>query len=405
MCVSRNVTERKKDQEEREKLQEKLERSKKMESLGLLAGGVAHDLNNVLSGIVSYPELILLDLPKGSTMRKRVETIRDSGIRAAEIVQDLLTLARGGVVAAKVLNVNDLVKEYQGSPEYRKMISYHSNIEVQLELEENLPNIYGSAVQIKMVIMNLASNGAEAQPDGGRVHITTQSCYLERKLRGYQAIPEGEYVVLSVKDEGEGIADTELKRIFEPFYTKKVMGRSGTGLGLTVVWGTIEDHKGFIDIKSDMRSGTTIDLYFPMTRDAEEGEKEAVILKDYLGNGEAVLVVDDIEHQRKIALAILTRLNYSVKTAADGEEAVEYLLHNTVDLVILDMIMGSGMDGLDTYRQILARNPQQKAIIASGYSATERVEEAMRLGAGRYLQKPYMLDKIGEAVRSELSRR
>lgn len=402
MWVARNITERRIAQREREELQEKLERSKKMESLGLLAGGVAHDLNNVLSGIVSYPDLILLDIDEDSPLRERIETIRDSGIKAAEIVNDLLTLTRRGVFSTQVLNLNTLVKEYISSPEYRKMISYHPEIEVKLILEEDLPNIKGSPTPLKKVIMNLVSNAAEAQVRGGEILLRTSSRYLDKTLEGYQSIARGEYSVLSVIDSGEGIDPEDLRRIFEPFYTKKVMGRSGTGLGLTVVWGTIEDHKGYIDIISVKNKGTTIDVYIPICRELIEKRGIPEEVEEFKGNGEKILVVDDIDYQRRIACAILKRLNYTVISVAGGEEAVSYLKNNTADLVMLDMIMDNGMDGLETYENILKHNPRQKAIIASGFSETDRVKQAQRLGAGRYIKKPYKLELLGKIIYQEL---
>ncbi len=405
MGVARNITERLIALKEQETLKEKLERSKKMESLGLLAGGVAHDLNNVLSGIVSYPDLILLDMEQDDPTRKRIETIRDSGMKAAEIVNDLLTLTRRGVFTTQVLNLNTLVQEYLKSPEYNKMISYHPGIDTKVDLEHDLPDINGSPMPLKKVIMNLVSNAAEAQLDGGEIIVQTRSCHLDTAIKGYQTIDKGEYSVLSVADKGEGINPSDLRSIFEPFYTKKVMGRSGTGLGLTVVWGTIEDHKGFIDIKSKKDRGTTIEVYIPISREiAIPPVMETAEPISQKGNGEKILVVDDIDYQREIASAILKRLNYTVTSVASGEDAIDYLLTNSADLIILDMIMATGMDGLETYKAIIKKYPHQKAIIASGYSETDRVKQAQKLGAGNYIKKPYKLEHLSAVVHKELSR-
>ena len=187
------------------------------------------------------------------------------------------------------------------------------------------------------------SNAAEAQPQGGIIKISTESRYLDRPLKGYDTVAEGEYVVFTVEDQGEGIDNQDLHRIFEPFYTKKVMGRSGTGLGMAVVWGTVQDHKGYIDIQKPGREvGTTFELFFPMTRDKIIEAVENVSIDELKGNRETILVVDDMEDQRDIALKILNALNYSVQTVASGEEALEFLKDEKVDLVILDMIMDPG---------------------------------------------------------------
>lgn len=396
--VTRDITERRQALKEREELQKKLDRSKKMESLGLLAGGVAHDLNNVLSGIVSYPDLLLMDLPEESTLRAPIQTIKESGQKAANIVQDLLTLARRGVIAKEVVNLNLLIADYLKSPEYEKLLTYHENITLQTEFEPDLPNVEGSPTHLRKSIMNLVSNAAEAQPQGGGITVKTESRYLERPIKGYENVEKGDYVVVSVEDRGEGIAEEDLHRIFEPFYTKKVMGRSGTGLGMAVVWGTVQDHRGYIDIHSEVGKGTVFELYFPMTRKSLS-EEESLPLEMIQGNGESILVVDDVKDQRIIAASILEKLNYRVTVAASGEEAVEHIKEHPVDLVVLDMIMDPGIDGLETYKRILEIRPGQKAIIASGFAETDRVKEAQRLGAEEYLKKPYMMQKIGLAVK------
>jgi len=401
--VTRDITQRKKAEEENTALLEKLSRSKKMEALGLLAGGVAHDLNNVLSGIVTYPDLILMDLPADSPLAASVMTIKDSGIKAAAIVQDLLTLARRGVTAFEVLNLNDIVADVLRSPEHQKLMTYHPDVDFQDLCEPDLPDMEGSPVHLKKTLLNLISNAAEAQPGGGQVEIATESRYVDKPLAGYDSVAEGEYVVLRIEDRGEGIAEEDLSRVFEPFYTKKVLGRSGTGLGMAVVWGAVKDHKAYIDLQSDEKKGTVFELYFPMTRKVRTDRPDAS--PDVIrGRNETILVVDDIPAQREIASRILGRLNYAVTTVSSGEKALSFLKQNDADLVVLDMIMDPGMDGLDTFREILALKPNQKAIIASGYAETDRVKDALDLGAGQYLKKPYTMAKIGMAVRQELDR-
>ncbi|HAA03384.1 MAG TPA: hybrid sensor histidine kinase/response regulator, partial [Syntrophobacteraceae bacterium] len=217
-------------------------------------------------------------------------------------------------------------------------------------------------------------------------------------------VREGDYVVLSVSDTGEGISAVDLKRIFEPFYTKKVMGRSGTGLGLAVVWGTVKDHHGYINVLSEEGKGAAFTLYFPVTREELVSEQVSMSVREYLGKGETILIVDDVREQRELATTMLKKLHYSVTSVSSGEETLEYLKQHQVDLVILDMIMDHGMDGLDTYARIIEAHPQQKAIIVSGFSETERVAKAQALGAGAYVKKPYVLETLGRAVRMELDR-
>jgi CheY-like chemotaxis protein len=233
----------------------------------------------------------------------------------------------------------------------------------------------------------------------------TTNQYLDRPIQGYDNIREGDYVVLSVSDTGEGIPASDLNRIFEPFYTKKVMGRSGTGLGLAVVWGTVKDHQGYINVESEEGKGTIFTLYFPVAREDVTVESLSIPVNEYMGKGESILIVDDMKGQRDLAAAMLKKLNYKVTTAASGEDAVEYLKKHKADLLVLDMIMDPGMDGLDTYRSVLRIHPQQKAIIVSGFSESDRVHDAQALGAGAYVRKPYVTEKLGLAVRKELDRR
>jgi PAS domain S-box-containing protein len=392
------------DISEQKKLEAQLQRAQKMEALGILAGGVAHDLNNVLSGIVSYPDLLLKQIPEDSPLIKPMLTMQDSGKKAANIVQDLLTLARRGVVVEEVVNLNEIISEHLKNPEHEKLKSFHPRVEVETSLESDLFNISGSPVHLSKTVMNLVSNAAEAMADGGKVFISTENRYIDRPISSYDSIEEGDYVTLTVSDTGVGISPEDNERIFEPFYTKKVMGRSGTGLGMAVVWGTVKDHKGYIDVQSTEGKGTTFTLYFPATRRARDKEKTILPIENYMGKGESILVVDDAKQQREIVFNLLTTLGYIVDTVSSGEKAVDYMKNKTADLLILDMIMDPGIDGLDTYKKIIEIHPGQKAIIASGFSETYRVREAQKLGAGQYIKKPYTLGKIGIAVRDELDK-
>lgn len=389
---------------EKEALTSRLRRAEKMEAIGTLAGGVAHDLNNILSGIVSYPELLLLQLPKDSKLREPVKTILTSGKRAATIVQDLLTMARRGVSTLDVVNLNLIIEEFLQSPEYSELISYHRHVKVKSRLEPGLLNILGSPVHLSKTVMNLVSNALEAIPEKGSISITTESCYIDRPIKGYDVVNEGDYVALKVKDTGVGMSSEDCNRIFEPFYTRKKMGRSGTGLGMAVVWGTVKDHQGYIDFESRENNGSRFTLYFPVTRKLSDDTSPRAI-ETYLGNGESILIVDDVEEQREIASAILTTLGYRVDSVDCGEAAIDYLNSNRADLVILDMIMDPGMDGLDTYREIQRSWSNQKVIITSGFSETERTREVLNLGASVYLKKPYTIEKFGTAVHSVLNKK
>ena len=401
--VNQDITERKRAEERLRESEEKLLRSKKMESLGLLAGGVAHDLNNVLAGIVSYPELLLLDLPEDSKLRKPIQSIQESGDKAVAIVQDLLTIARGVALAKKTLNLNDFVKDYLASPEFEKLMQLHPAIKVKTDLDTGLMNTIGSPVHIRKVIMNLVSNASEAIEGPSHITISTGNRYLDRNVGKYEEVKIGEYVILSVSDDGSGISSDHLERIFDPFFTTKIMGKSGTGLGLAVVWNIVQDHKGYIDVSSDER-GTTFELYFPITRDEVTEEDISISMEDCKGNGEMVLVVDDIESQRKITCDMLEALGYKSIAVSGGEKAVEYLKEHSVDIILLDMIMDPGINGYETYKRIIEIHPNQKAVIVSGFAETDEVKKVQKLGAGQYMRKPLTFKKIGMAIKEELEK-
>lgn len=388
--------------EERKRLEERLRRAEKMEAMGTMAGGVAHDLNNVLGIIVGYSEMLLYDLDESSPESSLAQEIHKGGQRAAAIVQDLLTLARRGVPSTRVMNLNKVLMDCQKSPEFKKLCSFHPKVRVNTDFEPNLLNIGGSSVHLEKSFMNLVANAAESMESGGVITVTTRNQYLDKPVVGYDEVKEGDYVVLSISDEGEGIAPGDLERIFEPFYTRKVMGRSGTGLGLAVVWGTVKDHNGYINVESVPGEGTTFTLFFPVTREEQTPEQISISVSEYMGKGETILVVDDIREQRELAAAMLKKMNYNVTSFSSGEEAVEYLKHHEVDLVVLDMIMEPGMDGLNTYAAMSEIHPGQKAIIVSGFAETDRVSSAQSLGAGAYVKKPYVLEKLALAVRQEL---
>ncbi len=256
-AVIRDVSERVERERARKEHEEQLRRSRKMEALGTLAGGVAHDLNNILCGIVGYPDLLLLDCPEESPMRSALTAIKDSGERAARIVQDLLTRSRRGVVATRVVDLNQVVAAYLTSPEHARLEESRPSVRVKVDLDPGLFTIVGSETHLATSVMNLVLNAFEAMEGAGAVSLSTANRYLDRPLRGYDQVKAGDYVTLTVTDTGSGIAPEDLERVFEPFYTRKVVGRSGTGLGLAVVWGIVKDHEGYVDITSEVGKGTT----------------------------------------------------------------------------------------------------------------------------------------------------
>jgi CheY-like chemotaxis protein len=341
-------------------------------------------------------------LPADSPITKQISKIESSAQRAAEVVQDLLTMARRGRYEMTALDLNKVVDGYMQSADFYDLRMRFPAVETACELDPEAMPIYGSSPHLYKVVLNLVLNATDAMPRGGRLIIATETRYVDRLVGGYDNIEAGMYTILTVSDSGIGIDLKDYRRIFEPFYTKKEMGRSGSGLGLAIVYGVVKDHNGYIDVRSQPNEGSDFILYFPATRDRAESEGPAC--SDIRGE-ESILVVDDVVEQRELAATVLGSLGYRVVTAADGHAAVDYLTHEAVDVVILDMIMEPGFDGLDTYREIIKLHPGQKAIITSGFSETDRVKEAELLGVSRYIRKPYTMQKLGKAIREILGTR
>ena len=373
-----------------------------MESIGLIAGGVAHDLNNILTGIVGYPEYLLMDLPEDSALRGPLEVIKESGIRAAEVVSDLLTIARGAACAKELRNLNHLIKDYLGSPEHIRIEHQHPGIAVTTDLHPSLWNIHCSPIHARKSIMNLISNAAEAIGDEGQICITTYNESIDKAIDEQQNLKGGDYVVLSISDSGAGISVEDIQRVFEPFFSRKKMcPTSGSGLGLTVVWNTAQDHDGAVVVARN-DPGTSFRMYFPATHETMKTHTAIVELEKLYGNGERLLIVDDEKRQRIICSQLLTSFGYKVSSAASGEEALEYLKTHTVDLLVLDMILGQGLTGRQTYSEVIKRFPGLKAIIVSGFAADIEVRETQRIGAGRFVKKPYTIQQLGVAIKETL---
>lgn len=402
--ICRDITAQKQAEERAQQLQERLARSERMESLGILAGGVAHDLNNILGPMVAYPDLLLDKLPAGSDDHQIVEEIKRSAGRAVAVIRDLLTLARRGRQSREPLDLNRLLQSFLASPVLLELNRSNARVVVKPEMDADPCWIEGSEAGLTKVLMNLVLNAYEAMPHGGELALRTHRVTLSEERAGYESIPPGDYVVMEVRDTGEGIRREDQNRIFEPFFTKKKLGRSGSGLGLSVVYGVIKDHRAYIDLTSSVGVGTTVSAYFPMTLPPSQDKAEPP--PERLSGNEKILVVDDVPEQREMARQILAPLGYEVTTASTGRAAVKYFRDahrkkqpTPFDVIVLDMILEADFDGLDTYSNITGFYPGQKCILVTGFSETERVRKACELGAGGCLGKPYTREEIARAIR------
>ncbi|MFH2093896.1 MAG: ATP-binding protein [Pseudomonadota bacterium] len=401
----RDISQKKIREKEQLRLKEKLQQAEKLEALGILAGSVAHDLNNILSGIATYPEVLMMNDKLDPEIRKALGIIKDSGQKASAVVSDLLTVARGSSAEKEVLNLNSVLERYAVAHDFKKIKDNYPQVKIEINTEPELLNLIGSYIHIEKTIMNLVLNAAEEvceQPDG-HVLITTENDYIDPSLSGYEDVAQGEYVVLRVTDNGSGIDKHHIKNIFNPFFTKKEMGKSGTGLGLTVVWNAVQDHDGYIFVFSSEK-GTTFEVLFPAVRQKVPQSAKPFSIEELKGHGQFILVVDDLKEQQNIALTILKSLGYEADAVDNGFEAVQFIKTRPVDLVILDMIMRPSISGLETFRLIRRVNPEQKAILASGYSESHDVAMAQELGAGSFVKKPYTVLEMGIAIKEELEK-
>jgi PAS domain S-box-containing protein len=402
VAVFSDLREKNEIEKQKHKLQQRLERAEKMEALGLMAGGVAHDLNNMFGPLVGYPDLLLMELPEDSPLRIYVQRIGQAARDASDVIQDLLTLARRGRYELEPVVLNNIVKSFIESPTFEKYKYEHGNVTIEVELEKKSPNIMGSHLHLYKAIMNLIVNGFEAMPSGGRLKVSTSHEVLTKLHSGYDKIEPGEYQLLRIKDTGVGIDREEIPKMFEPYYSKKTMGSSGSGLGLAIVYGIVKDHHGYYDVFSETGKGTEFVLYFPTTR---EKSLKPIVPDDQYAGSERILVVDDDHLQQELIGELLKRLGYKVTTVSNGHEAIKYLTRNEVELVILDMILETDYNGFSVFRDIQKINPDQKCLVISGFSPTDQVFEMQNRGAGSFIRKPFDQGTLARAVRAELDRK
>lgn len=386
---------------ERDRIAEKLRQSQKMEAIGTMASGVAHDLNNILSGIVTYPQLIRSSLPDdNSPLAEQLKSIEQAGKRAAAVVSDLLTIARNAASVKESFDINALIFDLLASPEWDTVAAQHPHVNIDVDLGATNTIMNCSPTHIRKSIMNLLINAIEATSPIGQVTISTRNMAREddRRARG-NPDDDCQDVVITIEDNGPGIAAKHVDHIFEPFYTTKKMGKSGSGLGLSVVWNTVEDHQGTINVEN-LDPGAKFEVRFPVELGVLLSSADQTLATfEKLGGSGSILVVDDEPDLRDIASAIVKKLGYTVSTVASGEEALAHIEKNHIDLVLLDMILGEGIGGFETYSNMIKLNPQQKAVIVSGYSSSEEIRQTLEMGAFAIIKKPYTLEEIGRVIK------
>ncbi len=382
-------------------LEEQFRQAQKMESLGTLAGGIAHDFNNILGIILGHASILERVTEKPEKILFSIEAITKAVHRGAELVKQLLTFARKSEVLVESVRVNDVVEELMQmlKETFPKTITYSS------ELEKALPTIQADRNQLYQALLNLCVNARDAMSSGGILSIVTQTIQRENILERFPDANDERYVHITVKDTGVGIDQATLSRIFEPFFTTKAQGK-GTGLGLAVVYGVLQGHKGFIDVESEVGRGTAFHLYFPVQHHIEPAGVPAVQYTEAPGGTETILVVEDEEQLLVLVQSLLESKGYTVLTAKDGEEAVERYRQakDKIDLVLTDVGLPK-LDGRGVFSQIKALNPQVRVIFASGYLEPDVKSEMFKAGVKDFVQKPYMPNEVLVKIREVLDKK
>lgn len=401
LAMVRDITDRKKAEEEKKALREQLFHAQKMEAVGTLAGGVAHDFNNILQAISGYTQILLLDKTEADPEYTSLTAILTAATRAADLVRQLLFFSRRLATDRKPLDLNHEVASA------RRMLerTIPKMIDIEIHPGSRLWIIMGDPVQIEQILLNLGTNAADAMPDGGRLIIETENLVLDQGYADtHLGARPGRYVLMTVSDTGHGIDEVTVNHIFEPFFTTKEIGK-GTGLGLASVYGIVKSHGGYITCYSQVGQGTTFKIYLPAMVSADSDETKPAQAKSLPGGKEIILLVDDEEAIRDLATRALVKFGYTVLTASSGEEALEIYRHRYqgLDLVVMDIGM-PGMGGHRCFREILKINPLAKVLVASGYSIQSQLNQTLEAGAAGYVGKPFQLADLLTKVRAVLDK-
>jgi len=393
--VLRDVSERRKTEEEKRKLETQLQQAQKMESIGTLAGGIAHDFNNILMGIQGNASLMLLKIGSEHPNFEKIKNIEQYVQNGTALTKQLLGFARRGKYLVKATDLNEIIdKSSSLFARTRKEIRVHTN------LFEAIWSAEVDRGQIEQVLLNLYVNAWQAMPDGGDLFLNTENVILDGSYVKPYKVEPGRYVKISVTDTGVGIDKETQKRIFEPFFTTKEMGR-GTGLGLASVYGIVKSHGGYINVYSELDEGTTFTIYLPAS--GKEALEDEEVSTDIIKGSGTILLIDDEKMILDVGRELLEELGYTVLPVMGGQEAIDIFEKNcdNVDLIIMDMIM-PGMSGSETFDRLKEIRPDVKILLSSGYSIDGQATKILRRGCDGFIQKPFNMNQLAEKIRKIL---
>jgi PAS domain S-box-containing protein len=400
-AAARDITERKRAEQEMRTLEDQLRQSQKMEAIGQLAGGIAHDFNNLLTVIKGYSQLALMELKEGDPLKPNIEEVQKAAERAAGLTRQLLAFSRRQILETRVLDLNTIL--YDLDKMLHRIIG--EDIELVTKLADDLGTIKVDPGQIEQVVMNLAVNARDAMPSGGKLTIETANVDLdENYTRNHVAVTPGRYVMLSVSDTGVGMTPEVRGRVFEPFFTTKEKGK-GTGLGLSTVYGIVKQSGGNIWVYSEPGKGTAFKIYLPRVDEPLEEAGEVVVQKEIAGRGETILVVEDEEKVRQLTVQILTKNGYTVLDASQGDEASHICKQHKgpIHLMVMDVVM-PGMNGRELAKSLASLHPEMKVLYMSGYTDNAIVHHGILEKGLSFLQKPFTLEGLVRKVREVLDK-
>jgi PAS domain S-box-containing protein len=398
IIITQDITEKVKYEEEKAELEKQYQQVQKVESIGRLAGGVAHDLNNLLSPILGYSEILRGDFDAEDRRREAVDEIMSAGLRARDLVQQLLAFSRKQILEFKAVNLNSILTGLEKL--LRRTI--RENIEMVFELSFNAQMVLADVGQIEQVIMNLTVNAADAMPEGGRLMIETSRVYLDQAYTmHHKSSKPGEYALLAVSDTGFGMDRATREQIFEPFFSTK--GEQGTGLGLSTVYGIVKQHGGNIWVYSEPEKGTTFKVYLPLAESPEVDEAVRVESMPTQAGSETILVVEDNEQVLLLTTSILKRIGYEVLAAQDGLEAIDLLtnLDSSVHLLLTDVVL-PGMNGKEIFEKSEKIFNDLKVIYMSGYTDNVIAHHGVLDKGVHFIQKPFTVHGLAIKVREVL---
>lgn len=398
---TRDISKRKQIEEEKVGLEHQLLQAQKMEAVGTLAGGIAHDFNNLLTGVLGYANLLKLGSEPGDSVYEAADVIEKAADRAAQLTRQLLGFARKGKLQDTPIDIHKSVQEVITL----LARTLNKNIEIAQRLRARSSLIKGDPTQIQQVILNLAVNARDAMPNGGQLVFHTEIVEFDDestwRLAGLKA---ARYIVLEVTDTGEGIPLEIQDRVFEPFFTTKEQGK-GTGMGLATAYGIVKNHGGMIRLESTEGRGATFKVFLPLIEEGPEAATAPETGSGLVRGQGTVMVIDDEAVVRNLATTMLEQLGFAVEAFADPQEAVEYFAvhHDRIALVVIDMIMPR-MNGRQCFEALLGIDPNVPAILSSGYGRDNAIQETLDLGRTAFVQKPYRLQTLSDAIRSVLTR-